>query len=78
MPQIQEIQAGTLQAGVPFDYYVVDYLMVDALARTFTKVKVRATPPPFWLVTQANAPNVTTIFPVVVTYQPQFKRLWGK
>jgi ribose transport system substrate-binding protein len=77
VPQIQEIQAGTLHAGVPFDYYVVDYLMVDALARTFTKVKVPATPPPFWLVTKANAPNVTTIFPVVVTYKPQFLRLWG-
>ena len=78
VPQIQEIKAGTLQAGVPFDYYVVDYLMVDALARTFTKVKIPATPPPFWLVTQANAPTVTTIFPVVVTYKPQFKKLWGK
>jgi ribose transport system substrate-binding protein len=78
VPQIQEIQAGTLQAGVPFDYYTVDYLMVDALARTFVGVKVPATPPPFWLVTKANAPNVTTIFPVVTTYKPQFLRLWTK
>jgi ABC-type sugar transport system substrate-binding protein len=78
VPQIQEIQAGTLHAGVPFDYYVVDYLMVDALARTFAKVKVPSTPPPFWLVTKANAPNVTTIFPVVTGYKPQFHTLWGK
>ena len=78
VPQIQEIQAGTLHAGVPFDYYVVDYLMVDALARTFARVKVPSTPPPFWLVTKANAPNVTTIFPVVTTYKPQFLTLWGK
>jgi ABC-type sugar transport system substrate-binding protein len=78
VPQIQEIRAGTLHAGVPFDYYVVDYLMVDSLARTFAKVKVPATPPPFWLVTKTNAPNVTTIFPVVTTYKPQFLTLWGK
>jgi ribose transport system substrate-binding protein len=78
VPQIQEIRAGTLHAGVPFDYYVVDYLMVDALARTFARVKVPSTPPPFWLVTKANAPNVTTIFPVVTTYKPQFLTLWGK
>jgi ribose transport system substrate-binding protein len=79
VPQIQEMQAGTLQAGVPFDYYVVDYLMIDALARTFVGAKaIPRTPPPYWLVTQANAPNVTKIFPVVTTYKPQFLKLWGK
>jgi ABC-type sugar transport system substrate-binding protein len=77
-PQIQEIKAGTIQAGVPFDYFVVDYLMVDSLARTFLGLKVPSTPPPYWLVTTANAPNVTAIFPVVASYKTQFMKLWGK
>ena len=31
----QDLQAGNIKAVVPYDYYTVDYLMLDALARHF-------------------------------------------
>ena len=64
---------------MPFDYYNVDYQMVDALARHFAGVPVQLTPPPLWLVTKANLPSShTNLFPDVTDYQSQFLKLWGR
>jgi ribose transport system substrate-binding protein len=66
-------------ALVPFDYYSVDYQMVDALARHFSGASVQLTPPPLWLVTKANLPSDhSNLFPDVTNYQAQFLKLWGK
>jgi ribose transport system substrate-binding protein len=66
-------------ALVPFDYYNVDYQMVDALARHFAGSPVQQTPPPLWLVTKANLPSDhSSLFPNVPDYQAQFLKLWGK
>ena len=64
---------------MPFDYYDVDYQMLDSLARHWAGVPVQLTPPPLWLMTKANLPaNHTQPFPNVVSYQSQFLKLWGK
>ena len=66
-------------ALLPFDYYTVDYQMVDALARHFAGVPVQMTAPPEWLMTKANVPSdISTEFPVIAGYQSQFLKLWGK
>jgi ribose transport system substrate-binding protein len=66
-------------ALVPYDYYSVDYQMVDALARHFAGVPVQLTPPPLWMVTKANLPAAhSNLFPDVSDYQTQFMKLWGK
>jgi hypothetical protein len=66
-------------ALVPYDYYSVDYQMVDALARHFAGVPVQLTPPPLWLMTKANLPsNYQQLFPVVANYKSEFAKLWGK
>src|SRR5947209_3511383 len=75
----QYVANGQELALVPFDYYSVDYQMVDALARHFAGVPVQLTPPPLWLMTKGNLPsNHSTLFPVVENYQSQFMKLWGK
>jgi ribose transport system substrate-binding protein len=75
----QYVANGQELALVPFDYYSVDYQMVDALARHFAGVPVQLTPPPVWMVTKANMPsNDTSLFPDVAGYQSQFLKLWGK
>ncbi len=53
----QYVANGQELALVPFDYYNVDYQMVDALARHFAGTPVQLTPPPLWLVTKANLPE---------------------
>ena len=64
---------------MPFDYYSVDYQMVDALARHFAGAPVQLTAPPLWLVTKANLPTAhSALFPDVTNYQSQFLKLWGK
>jgi ribose transport system substrate-binding protein len=78
LAEFQEIRAGTFAAGVPFDYVTIDWLMMDAIARTFAKVPVKLTAPPLWLVTKANVPSTSGIFPIVADYRKQFLRLWGK
>jgi ABC-type sugar transport system substrate-binding protein len=66
-------------ALVPYDFYSVDYMMVDALARHFTGVPVQLTAPPLWLMTKSNLPsNYKQVFPIVVNYKSQFEKLWGK
>ena len=50
-----DIEAGQIKAVVPFDYYTVDYLMLDALARHFAGAPVQETAPPLWLDDQEHA-----------------------
>lgn len=75
----QDLQAGNIEAVVPYDYYTVDYLMLDALARHFAGVPVKDQSPPLWVVTPDNMPEAATkgLFPVVENYQAQFKKAWG-
>jgi ribose transport system substrate-binding protein len=75
----QYLASGKELALVPFDYYNVDYQMVDALARKFAGAPVQLTPPPVWMVTKVNLPaNHSSLFPDVANYQTQFLKLWGK
>jgi len=75
----QYIANGQELALVPYDYFSVDYQMLDALARHFAGVPVQLTPPPLWLLTKSTLPsNNTALFPDIVNYQTQFKKLWGK
>ena len=75
----QYLANGQELALVPYDYYSVDYQMVDALVRHFVGVPVQQTAPPLWLVTKANLPSThTNVFPDVSDYESQFMKLWGK
>jgi len=76
----QDLQAGNVEAVVPYDYYTVDYLMLDALARHFAGVPLADGQPPLWTVTADNMPEAATkgLFPVVPSYRDEFKKLWGK
>jgi ABC-type sugar transport system substrate-binding protein len=76
----QDMAAGNIESVVPFDYYAVDYLMLDALARHFAGVPVEPAQPPMWIVTPDNMPTEATegLFPVVETYRDEFNELWGK
>ena len=66
-------------ALLPFDYYNVDYQMVDALARHFAGAPVQLTPPPNWLVTKENLPSShSSLFSNVPGFRTQFLKLWGK
>jgi len=75
----QDLQAGNIKAVVPYDYYTVDYLMLDALARHFAGVPLEDQAPPLWIVTADNMPAGATegLVPVVEDYQDQFKKVWG-
>ena len=76
----QDMAAGNIESVVPFDYYAVDYLMLDALARHFAGVPVDQGQPPMWIVTPENMPAAATkgLFPVVESYRDEFKQIWGK
>ncbi len=76
----QDLQAKNINSVVPYDYYTVDYLMLDALARHFAGAPPQPANPPLWLVTPENMPAEATkgLFPVVPTYRDEFKKLWGK
>ena len=74
----QYISGGQVKSVVPFDYYAVDYQMLDALARHFAGVPVKQTPPPLWLVGKSELPNANALFPLVPDYRSQFLKLWGK
>ena len=76
----QDLQADNIKSVVPFDYYSVDYLMLDALARHFAGVPVTEANPPLWIVTADNMPASATegLFPVVESYRDEFKKIWGK
>jgi ABC-type sugar transport system substrate-binding protein len=66
----QDLQANNINSVVPFDYYSVDYLMLDALARHFAGVPVEQAQPPMWIVTADNMPAEAT--------EGLFPKLWGK
>src|SRR5918994_4524302 len=76
----QDLQSGNIKAVIPYDYYTVDYLMLDALARHFAGAPLADGQPPLWTVTAENMPEAATkgLFPVVPTYRDEFKKLWGK
>ena len=76
----QDMAAGNIESVVPFDYYAVDYLMLDALARHFAGVPVEQAQPPMWIVTPDNMPAEATegLFPVVESYRDEFKQIWGQ
>jgi ribose transport system substrate-binding protein len=76
----QDLQSKSYNSIVPYDYYAVDYLMLDALARHFAGAKQQDTLPPLWIVTPDNMPAEATkgLFPVVPSYRDEFKKLWGK
>ena len=75
----QYISGGQVQSIVPFDYYAVDYLMLDALARHFAGAPIQQNvAPPRWLMTKSGLPSTSDLFPVVADYRNQFLKLWGK
>ena len=74
----QYISGGQVQSVVPFDYYAVDYQMLDALARHFAGVPIQQTAPPRWLMSKEGLPSTSDLFPVVENYRSQFLKLWGK
>jgi ABC-type sugar transport system substrate-binding protein len=75
----QELAQGQILALVPFDYFSVDYQMVDALARHFAGVPIEQTAPSRWLLTKDNLPSdYTKLFPAVPDYESKFLKLWGK
>src|SRR3954453_5740321 len=76
----QDLKADNIASVVPFDYYSVDYLMLDALARHLAGAPVQQALPPVWIVTANNMPAEATkgLFPVVTNYRDEFKKLWGK
>ena len=76
----QDLQAKKMSSVVPFDYYAVDYLMLDGLARHFAGVPVKEAQPPLWIVSPDTVPAQATkgLFPVVENYRDEFKKLWGK
>jgi ribose transport system substrate-binding protein len=76
----QDVQADNIKSVVPFDYYAVDYMMLDALARHFAGAPAREPNPPLWIVTPDNLPASATkgLFPVVASYRDEFKKVWGK
>jgi ribose transport system substrate-binding protein len=77
----QDLASNKMQSVVQFDYYAIDYLMLDALARHFAGApeQPNATPP-LWIVNAHNMPADATqgLFPVVTNYRSEFKQLWGK
>jgi ABC-type sugar transport system substrate-binding protein len=76
----QDVQADNIRSVVPFDYYAVDYMMLDALARHFAGTPEQTANPPLWIVTPDNMPASATkgLFPVVTSYRDEFKKIWGK
>jgi ABC-type sugar transport system substrate-binding protein len=75
----QAVAQGQILALVPFPYYDVDYMMVDALARHFAGVELEHTAPPLWMLTKDTLPSdYTKLFPNVESYESDFLALWGK
>jgi ABC-type sugar transport system substrate-binding protein len=76
----QDLQSKGIESVVPFDYYAVDYLMLDALARHFAGAPAAHAGPPLWIVTPENMPAGATegLFPVVEDYRDEFKKIWNK
>jgi ribose transport system substrate-binding protein len=78
-PTLQYIASGQQDASIIFPEYENMYAMLDALARKFAGVTVQpAFDPPVFIVTKANLPSTTKLFPVVDNIQGLFATLWGK
>jgi ribose transport system substrate-binding protein len=79
--QGQQYVASGQQAGtVPFPTAETMWQAADALARIYTGESPEAdkTALPIWVVTGKDIPSATEAFPVVESYQEQFRKLWGK
>ena len=76
----QDLQADNIKSVVPFDYYGVDYLMLDALARHFAGAPVEKAQPAD--VDRDGGEHARAgdegLFPVVESYRDEFKKIWGK
>jgi ribose transport system substrate-binding protein len=77
---LQYIATGQEHATIPYHTFEAMWTEVDALARIFTGQSVEPdnVPLPYMLVTKDNLPSSNADFPLVVDYQEQFKKLWGK
>jgi ribose transport system substrate-binding protein len=74
------MKAGTENAGFPFDYLTVDYLMLNSLVDKWTGKPVVETPPPLWLITSKQvtpALEKQATPEIIPGYQQQFYTLWG-
>ena len=62
-----------------FPYYEVMWAMVNAVVQKEAGMAITpSVAPPLWILTPTNAPNTTAAaFPVVATYEAQYKALWG-
>jgi ribose transport system substrate-binding protein len=79
--QGQQYVASGQQAGtIPFPTAETMWQAADAFARIYTgkSPAADATALPIWVVTAEHIPSATESFPVVESYQQQFRKLWGK
>ena len=69
-----------VQSIVPFDYYAIDYLMLDALARHFAGVPARRGRTPALVGQEGHGSrrHVEAFPHSCSTTEAQFKALWGK
>ena len=77
----QYIASGQSQAAMAFSNVEPPWVWVDALARTFTGQSIavdRKAQLPFMLITKNNLISTSSEFPIVASYQQQWKTLWGK
>jgi len=77
----QYIASGQSQAAMAFSNVETPWVWVDALARTFTGQSIavdRKAQLPFMLITKNNLISTSSEFPIVASYQQQWKTLWGK
>ena len=74
-----DMKAGDIKRPGPVERVLVDYLMIDALARHWAGVPLVDATQPYWLVKKDTTPEDTSkAFPLVDDYEAQFKALWGK
>ena len=75
---LQYMHSGEQAGDVAFPYYEVMWSMVNAVAEHEAGVAVTpSVAPPMWVLTPSNAPTSNLAFPLVLTYESQFKALWG-
>ncbi|MFF4255423.1 sugar ABC transporter substrate-binding protein [Streptomyces sp. NPDC001663] len=76
----QYIQSGLTDGAMALNSHETAWLQVDALARHFTGQSMAVDQKaalPNMLVTKDNLPSADGDFPIVESYQKQFKALWG-
>jgi ABC-type sugar transport system substrate-binding protein len=76
---LQYLHSGEQAADVAFPYYEELYAMVNAVAQHEAGMPVQASVgAPLWVLTPTNAPPTSSAaFPVVPSFQAQYKALWG-